>query len=429
MLTLVTLLLGCTGVRSATEIGNPNLTVGLQARSTVDGWIGTGQGSPLTVQHAWVAIDGWTVVGPEGTETGGGTGWVDVLDAGMVDLVGPAGGWSTLGLQLAPRAAEGFQAEGVLSVLVDGLDPRGEPFRVVDRRAGGVTFSTGSVGEDDDLVVVVDLATWLADLDLTGGPEVQLAVGTGFADGASLWRGETVVVAASDPVRDADGDGVTDASESSSGTLPDEDDTDGDGLGDGLELWVYGTSPLIADTDGDGIPDTEELDAGTDPLVPEDDDDDGFPATVDCDDGDPAVYPGATEVVGDGVDQDCNGWDLQPGDTDGDGLPDALEQAGDSSGNDVPDVSDPDDDGDGVPTASELGDPDGDGVPEPIDTDGDGVPDHLDLDDDNDGLLTRDEIEVHGTDPLLPDTDGGGVADGQEVLAGTDPLDASDDAT
>ncbi|MFC1655878.1 S-layer homology domain-containing protein [Patescibacteria group bacterium] len=49
------------------------------------------------------------------------------------------------------------------------------------------------------------------------------------------------------------------------------------------------------------------------------------------------------------------------------------------------------------------------------------------FDDDNDGLTTRDEINIYGTDPYNPDTDGGSVMDGLEVSRGTDPLDPSDD--
>ena len=42
-------------------------------------------------------------------------------------------------------------------------------------------------------------------------------------------------------------------------------------------------------------------------------------------------------------------------------------------------------------------------------------------------LSDGDEVNVHGTDPTNPDTDGGGVDDGTEVLTETDPLDPSDD--
>ena len=40
--------------------------------------------------------------------------------------------------------------------------------------------------------------------------------------------------------------------------------------------------------------------------------------------------------------------------------------------------------------------------------------------------LTNLEEYFLGTDPLNPDTDGGGTSDGDEVLQGSDPNDASD---
>lgn len=45
-------------------------------------------------------------------------------------------------------------------------------------------------------------------------------------------------------------------------------DTDGDGLSDWDELYVYGTSPYLEDTDGDGISDYDEIRTGADPLCP-----------------------------------------------------------------------------------------------------------------------------------------------------------------
>ena len=44
------------------------------------------------------------------------------------------------------------------------------------------------------------------------------------------------------------------------------------------------------------------------------------------------------------------------------------------------------------------------------------------LDKDNDGISTHDEIFIHGTDPELPDTDGDGRSDGEEIWNEDDPL-------
>ena len=67
---------------------------------------------------------------------------------------------------------------------------------------------------------------------------------------------------------DLDADNLADALEGDLGLDPGSPDTDADGLADGDELNIYGTSPTLFDTDGDGASDGEEIfGIFTDPLV------------------------------------------------------------------------------------------------------------------------------------------------------------------
>ncbi len=75
---------------------------------------------------------------------------------------------------------------------------------------------------------------------------------------------------------DPDGDGLTNIGEFETGALPDNPDTDGDGLEDGAEVNAHNTNPIVVDTDGDGFDDgTEVNELGTDGSKL-DTDDDGF---------------------------------------------------------------------------------------------------------------------------------------------------------
>ena len=132
---------------------------------------------------------------------------------------------------------------------------------------------------------------------------------------------------------------------------------------------------------------------------------------------------------------DCN-------DEDNDGVPNSFEDLNmdgnldndDTDGDSIPNYLDPDDDGDGVPTADESGDTDGDSIPNyldpdddgdsvltiyedptlPRDTDGDSIPDYLDNDDDGDGIETSDENpdpNGDGNPNDAVDTDMNGIPD------------------
>lgn len=71
--------------------------------------------------------------------------------------------------------------------------------------------------------------------------------------------------------RDSDGDGLSDYDEIFIyGTDPLNPDTDGDGLTDYEEIYVYGTDPLNPDTNGNGFTDGQEVEMGTNPLDPDD---------------------------------------------------------------------------------------------------------------------------------------------------------------
>ena len=190
-------------------------------------------------------------------------------------------------------------------------------------------------------------------------------------------------------------------------------DYDGDGASDLMaqgNYFAYGYRGF-ADMDGDGVnssDDCDDTDASVYPGATEvcdgvdnncdgtidegaptwnaDTDDDGYgdPAVAmpaceaptgyvsdatDCDDTDASVWPGADEVVGDGIDQDCDGSELCFVDSDGDGV------RSEDGATIASDDSDCDDDGEAAVTSpsGDCDDARADVYPGAVDSAGDGV--------------------------------------------------------
>ena len=239
---------------------------------------------------------------------------------------------------------------------------------------------------------------------------------------------------------DDDNDGMSDTNESIIGTDPYNPDTDGDGFCDG-DLGVEGVCyagpdshpldpALPVNTDGDAYPD-EDPDGPGGLIADDDDDGDGYldliEVTCESDPLDAISIP--DDMDGDGI---C---DLMDDDMDGDGIPneDELGLPIDTSS------TNPDSDGDGVCDGPEAPANGGcvagpDAFPlDPAgakDTDGDGKPDQLvpgvtstsqpplveDLDDDDDTWSDADELACGTSSPTdaasVPvDTDGDGICD------------------
>ena len=210
-------------------------------------------------------------------------------------------------------------------------------------------------------------------------------------------------------------------------SLPASPDSDGDGLSDGLEVgWriASGSTNATMDTNGDGIPNFR---ADLDPP---------FYAVV----GNSGKVPGVGDLSkGDDRTRQAAGSVTDPTnpDTDGDGLPDGLE---DSNANGWTD-------GDGVPidpawepwlarawpnNKIDAGETWAETSPTKADSDEDGLQDGYGEDRNANGFIDGDSNKNRQhdsgefwseTDPLNRDTDGDGLPDGWESQYGLDPLD------
>jgi hypothetical protein len=213
-------------------------------------------------------------------------------------------------------------------------------------------------------------------------------------------------------------------------------DTDGDSMDDNWEIANFGSKEArdgTLDFDTDNFLDLQEYETGTDPNDQDSDDDglfDGNEANGSSNlfNGlatDPADSDSDNDGANDGQENGSLNTEFgnaptnpKVADTDADGMSDGYELTCNSAGT----ALNPNDDGTTDPNQAPTGDRDGDtktniaeftGPPQTradkVDTDSDGYNDNVE-----DGLGTWGGIAFTGTNPANPDSDGDGIPDGSE---------------
>ena len=309
-------------------------------------------------------------------------------------------------------------------VCLDPTDPDTDGDGIIDGLEVGPMFYA-SISSMKDVTLY---AMYEAD-DGAGNVTVQTVAYTdGFTAGEGIqwWIGV-----------DADGDGSVDYIDKVGG-LDEETGRLGDGRIDAIDTDGDGIPDVLdTDSDNDGISDKDEAGITEDGGRPADTDNDGTPDYLDADSDNDGVSDGtdncrtlANEDQAD-MDGDSKG-DVCDDDIDGDGIPNDLERTTCAAGVD-PNPSSGDEggegEGEGTETAADIcafvqgcmdpcsGDSDGDGIMDAVefgagetsrDSDNDGIPDALDTDSDNDGISDRVEM---GSGAQPADTDGDGIPD------------------
>ena len=243
----------------------------------------------------------------------------DVNGDGVPDLAVSVGDGDKL--HIFHGTGDGFEAASVLSgsdcfacvqpaalgdVNGDGYDDLAVPSHYADRVS---IFQGGPSGLDTTPATVLEGPS--ADLEYFG----LVVLGTGDLTGDGLadllvsqtlgLDGDVSLYAGAADDQDADGfDTRSDCDDSDDQVHPGATET----VGDGVDQDCDGAEICLSDADGDGYSSDVQLtseDADcTDPG-------EGLATALDCDDSDPEIHPGASETVGDGVDQDCDGSDAQ----------------------------------------------------------------------------------------------------------------------
>ncbi|WP_200391711.1 LamG domain-containing protein [Roseibacillus ishigakijimensis] len=308
--------------------------------NTEAGVVGMGESGSGTAEY-FTIHKGWRTDLDDGDDGVGAARLDAASDAGA-----PTGTWQHLVTTFTAQGELRLYVNGVLQADVQSLATAEDSY----------TFSNDWIVGAEQKVANRTFAGAVDDVRFYNHQLEQADVDALYADGPAF-----------DFSRDLDGDGISNADETSGALNPWASGSPTGPPGDA-------TDPENADSDFDTIPDGEEIVAGADGFI----------------------------------------TDPNNEDTDGDGLFDDEELAADylAAGYDpTVDNAGADFDDDGLTTSEELFE----------------GTDPLLADTDGDGLTDGEEVNgVAGTDPLLADTDGDLVTDSEELTAGTSPTDESD---